>query len=104
LNLFSILSNLDLEKYHEALTSSVELMKQFKKMDDKMMLLEINLLQSKAYYALKNYSKSRASLTTARTFANAIYVPPILQAALDMQSGRLHCQDKDFKTGYFKNE
>lgn len=94
-----VFRSLDLEKYHEALNLSAELMKEVKKLDDKMMLLEINLLDSKAYYFLKNFPKSRASLTAARTFANAIYVPPVLQAALDMQSGILHCQDKDFKTG-----
>lgn len=90
---------MDLEKYHDALALSGDLMKELKKMDDKMMLLEINLLESRAYYCMKNFPKSRAALTTARTFANAIYVPPAVQAAIDLQSGILHCQDKDFKTG-----
>jgi hypothetical protein len=93
-------SHLDMAHYAEALELSAILNSELKKLDDKMMLLEIHLLDSKAYYALKNYPKARASLTTARTFANAIYVPPSLQAAIDMQSGMLHCQDLDFKTGY----
>jgi 26S proteasome regulatory subunit N6 len=43
---------------------------------------------------------SQTALTNARTTANSIYCPPLLQAALDLQSGAINADDKDYKTGY----
>ena len=39
-------------------------------------------------------------MTSSRTAANSIYCPPHLQAALDLQSGVLHAEDKDYTTAY----
>uniref|UniRef100_A0AAQ5YHE2 PCI domain-containing protein n=1 Tax=Amphiprion ocellaris TaxID=80972 RepID=A0AAQ5YHE2_AMPOC len=81
--------------------SGSQLLQELKKMDDKALLVEVQLLESKTYHALSNLPKARAALTSARTTANAIYCPPKLQAALDMQSGIIHAaEEKDWKTAY----
>lgn len=91
---------LDNKMYHESLNLISQLLKELKRLDDKMVLVEVQLLESRVCHALRNLPKSRAALTSARTSANAIYCPPLLQAALDMQSGVLHSEEKDYKTGY----
>ena len=88
-------------KLVESLELSAQLLKQLKKTDDKLFLVEVLLLESKAYHALSNLPKAKASLTSARTTANGIYVNPKTQAALDLQSGILYAADeKDFKTAF----
>ncbi|ODN02561.1 26S proteasome non-ATPase regulatory subunit 11 [Orchesella cincta] len=91
----------DSENYTAALNLCGLLLKELKKVDDKNLLVEVQLLESKTYHALGNLPRARAALTSARTTANSIYCPPLMQASLDLQSGILHAADeKDFKTAY----
>ncbi|KAJ1527962.1 hypothetical protein ONE63_007895 [Megalurothrips usitatus] len=91
----------DTGMFTEALQLGSNLLRELKKLDDKNLLVEVLLLESKTYHALSNLSKARAALTSARTTANSIYCPPKMQAALDLQSGILHAADeRDFKTAY----
>ncbi|KAJ2451456.1 26S proteasome regulatory subunit rpn6 [Coemansia sp. RSA 2336] len=91
---------LDSQMYTEALSLISQLLSELKKLDDRMQLVEVHLLESRVFLALKNLPKSRAALTSARTAANSIYTPPPLQAQLDLQSGTLHSKEGDFETAY----
>jgi len=91
---------IDLEDYGTSLTLANVLLKELKKLDDKGLLVEVQLNESRIFHRIGNLSKARSALTSARMTANAIYVPPQLQAALDMQSGILHAEEKDYTTAY----
>ncbi|CEJ85576.1 Putative 26S proteasome non-ATPase regulatory subunit 11 [[Torrubiella] hemipterigena] len=88
------------QAYYDALTLINGLLRELKRLDDKLRLVEVQLLESRVYHALGNIPKARAALTSARTSAASVYTPPLLQANLDMQSGMLHAEDKDFNTAF----
>jgi len=91
---------LEKKEYQSAIKVLDVLIKEVKKLDDKLLLVEVQLTESRVYFALANVPKAKASLTNARTSANAIYTPPLLQANIDMQAGTVHAEEKDYKTAY----
>ncbi|KZT50712.1 PCI-domain-containing protein [Calocera cornea HHB12733] len=70
-----------------------------RRLDDKIILTELHLLESKLHQSTQNLPKAKAALTSSRTAASSIYCPPYLQAQLDMQSGLLLEEEKDYKMG-----
>lgn len=71
-----------------------------RKADDKLLLVELYLLESKINYHIKNYAKAKASLTASRANANNVYCQPSILAEIDLISGVLYAHDQDYKTAY----
>ncbi|EGR32426.1 pci domain protein, partial [Ichthyophthirius multifiliis] len=88
------------QNYTKALLLIENILKETRKADDKQLLVEAQLIESKIQYSLENLAKSKASLTASRACANSIYCSPALQADIDMMSGILQAEDKDYKTAY----
>jgi len=91
---------LSTQSYKPALKLVEGLLVELRRLDDKLLLTEVHLLESKIYRGVGNFPKSKTALTSAKTAANSIYCPPHLQSQLDLQSGILHAEDKDYKTAY----
>jgi 26S proteasome regulatory subunit N6 len=53
----------DKNQYTESLSLAAQLLKELKKLDDKQLLVEVQLLESKTYHALSNLSKARFEFT-----------------------------------------
>ncbi|PRQ22909.1 putative proteasome component (PCI) domain, tetratricopeptide-like helical domain-containing protein [Rosa chinensis] len=91
---------MDSMEYSEVLNLLSGLIKEVRRLDDKLLLVDIDLLESKLHFSLRNLPKAKALLTAARTAANSIYVPPAQQGTIDLRSGILHAEEKDYKTAY----
>ncbi|KAG5121834.1 hypothetical protein JHK84_040174 [Glycine max] len=76
------------KEYSEALTLLSSLVKEVRRLDDKLLLVDIDLLESKLHFSLRNLPKAKAALTAA-------YL-----CSIDLQSGILHAEEKDSKTAY----
>jgi len=88
------------KEYIQSLDLLEGLIKEVKRLDDKNLLIEIFLIETRVHYELANVPRAKGSLTGARACANATYCPPMLQAEMDMLAGTLCAEESDFKTGF----
>jgi len=59
-----------MHKYQEAIEILNKLNSELKKKEDKQLLVESHLVESKVYHALENLPKSKAALTSVKTLTN----------------------------------
>ncbi|KAJ7437699.1 hypothetical protein FB451DRAFT_1450443 [Mycena latifolia] len=92
-HIYILTLDLDLHHYRPALTIIETLLTELKHLDDKLILTEVHLLESKVYRGVGNVTKAKVRLypecrvnLCTRTSATSIYMPPPLQS------------DKDYKT------
>lgn len=71
-----------------------------KDIDDKRLLVECFLLESKLIYESYNLTRAKASLSACRASANMVHIPTMLQADIELTAGKIHLAEKDFKIAY----
>jgi 26S proteasome regulatory subunit N6 len=67
-------------KPDEALRLIEPILLEVRKADDKHLLVELFLAESKINYSIKNFAKAKASLTASRAASNSVYCQPLLLA------------------------
>jgi hypothetical protein len=76
------------------------LLKVGKDVDDKRLLVESFLLESRIIFESNNIGKARGSLTACRANANLIHVPASLTAEIESTAGMLHLAERDYAVAY----
>uniref|UniRef100_A0A1I7U663 Probable 26S proteasome regulatory subunit rpn-6.2 n=1 Tax=Caenorhabditis tropicalis TaxID=1561998 RepID=A0A1I7U663_9PELO len=91
----------DVRQFQNAQKLSQDLSKELKKLEDRELLIEVSVEESKSAFNLNNLQKARTALVTAKTSTNSAYASPQLQASVDMQSGVLYsAEERDYKTSF----
>ncbi|KAL0232404.1 hypothetical protein PCE1_002745 [Barthelona sp. PCE] len=85
-------------KFRESLALIEEAIYKTQKIDDKVLLTKLYLLESTIYMRVQNFGKAKGALIAAMATAHAIHVTSELQAKLDFHNGLLHLEDEDFKS------
>lgn len=91
---------LEQRKFKPALKLVSRLIKEVKTFDDKLLMVEIYLTESKIQLSLQNIAKAKGALTSGRSAANSIYCPPLLQSQIDIMAGTLCAEENDHKTAF----
>lgn len=85
-------------KYNECLNKITKVFKDLKKYDDKTNLITLYVTESRAFYELQDFSRAKASLTSARAMAVSFVCPISLQAQIDLLNGMYLSDDQCFDT------
>ncbi|KAG1837895.1 hypothetical protein C8R48DRAFT_782563 [Suillus tomentosus] len=87
--------------YKLASTRIDALLTELKRLDDKMIFAEVHLLESRVYRGIGNLSKSKVSPSSAIPIFSLCALTSVkCKGSLDLQSGVLHAEDKDYATAY----
>jgi len=86
-------------KYAEGLRLAELLLAELNKVDDKDMSILVHLEESKIFFSRGNMTRAQTSLTSSKSVAHSVHVPPEVQAQLDLQSGKIAASSSgEFKT------
>lgn len=91
---------LDARNYIEGTQLVAEIISDLKKVDEKVLLVEAFLLESKFHSAVMNTKRAKASLTACRTSANQIHIKPSLQCDIEYMAGVIAAKEQEYNVAH----
>ena len=90
-----------MKQLHKDALNLISILKvEIKKIEDVTLHVDVNLTETKIHIELENVPKAKASLTAVKTAATSINLSPGTQVEIDLLSGILAAEDRDYNTGY----
>eukprot|EP00915_Cephaloidophora_sp_WS-2016_P006174 GHVH01008145.1.p1 GENE.GHVH01008145.1~~GHVH01008145.1.p1 ORF type:complete len:412 (+),score=86.38 GHVH01008145.1:114-1349(+) len=71
-----------------------------KKLEEKVLLVEVHLIQSKMLFEMHNIPRAKASLTACRANSNSVHISTQLQAAIEFTGGILAAAETDYHVAH----
>lgn len=85
-------------RFRDCLDKISDVLKELKKFDDKINMISLYVIESRAHYELHDFDRARSSLTSARATAVSSACPSYLQAQIDLLNGMYLCDEQLFET------
>ncbi|GIX61239.1 proteasome subunit [Babesia caballi] len=86
--------------YAAAIALLERLQTEVKALEDKPLLLDVHLVQAKAYLLVRNFVRMKIALSSAKNIATNINTPTYVTAEIDLLSGLLYLSEKDYGAAY----
>lgn len=68
--------------------------------DDKHLLVEAHLLETKLQFKMENMPKAKSALTACRANSNSVFCSTLLIAEIETTAGMIHIFENDYKIAY----
>jgi 26S proteasome regulatory subunit N6 len=68
--------------------------------DDKHLLVEAHLLETKLQFTMENLPKAKSALTACRANSNSVFCSTLLIAEIETTAGMIHIFENDYKIAY----
>ena len=84
----------------EAVRYVESVIKDARVIDDKHLLVEAHLLETKLQFEMENLPKAKSALTACRANSNSVFCSTLLIAEIETTAGMIHIFENDYKIAY----
>lgn len=89
-----------LSQLREANKHVTIVIKEAREMDDKHLLVESHLLETKIQFKMNNIPRAKSALTACRANSNSVFCSSLLIAEIETTAGMIHISENDYKISF----